>query len=153
MLKHLARGGCPLPASKIDCRQCDAQLAGGYQDDGGVVLCSNHINTQSHLSTTLVHEAVHAFDQCRAQIDWSNCVHHACSEIRAAALSGDCNFGREVMIRRNVGFGGQFQRCVKRRAEISVGMNPNCDKLAVRCAMHSSMMVVANWFMCLTFAG
>lgn len=57
------------------------------------------------------------------------------------------------MIRRNVGFGGQFQRCVKRRAEISVGMNPNCDKLAVRCAMHSSMMVVANWFMCLTFAG
>lgn len=39
---------------------------------------------------TLTHELVHAYDHCRAFVDWSNCVHHACSEIRAAHLSGDC---------------------------------------------------------------
>ena len=40
---------------------------------------------------------VHAFDDCRAKVDWSNCVHHACSEIRAANLSGDCSFMQEMM--------------------------------------------------------
>lgn len=132
MFRHLARAGCALPADSVECRRCDGRLAGGFQDDGGVVLCANHLSSQAHTSSTLVHEAVHAFDQCRANIDWSNCVHHACSEIRAAALSGDCDFGREVVLRRNLGFGKQFQRCVRRRAEISVGMNPNCDTLAVR---------------------
>jgi hypothetical protein len=39
---------------------------------------------------TLTHELVHAYDHCRAYVDWSNCVHHACSEVRAANLSGDC---------------------------------------------------------------
>ena len=131
MMSALKRGGCALSPSSISCRTCDATLAGGFRDDGGVILCSNTVRTQSHLSTTLVHESVHAFDQCRAKIDWSNCVHHACSEIRAAALSGDCKFGREVFLRRNLGIGGQFQKCVRRRAEISVGKNPNCDAVDV----------------------
>jgi inner membrane protease ATP23 len=39
---------------------------------------------------TLTHELVHAYDHCRAYVDWTNCVHHACSEVRAANLSGDC---------------------------------------------------------------
>ena len=95
----------------------------------------SHVTTQAHASTTLVHEAVHAYDQCRARVDWSNCVHHACSEIRAAALSGDCSFQREVLLRKNVGLARQFQRCVRRRAEISVAMNPNCDKLAAKAAV------------------
>jgi mitochondrial inner membrane protease ATP23 len=132
MFAQLKRAGCELDTSKVDCRRCDGQLAGGFQDDGGVVLCANHVSTQDHASTTLVHEAVHAFDQCRAKIDWGNCVHHACSEIRAAALSGDCTFSREVLLRRNFGLSKQFQRCIRRRAELSVGMNPNCDALAVR---------------------
>lgn len=131
IFKQLDRAGCSLSTDKVECRPCDGQLAGGFQNDGGIVLCSNHVGTQSHVSTTLVHEAIHAFDQCRAKIDWSNCVHHACSEIRAASLSGDCSFAREVFLRRNFGFAKQFQRCVQRRAEISVGMNPNCDAVAV----------------------
>ena len=40
---------------------------------------------------TLTHELIHAYDHCRAYMNWSNCVHHACSEIRAANLSGDCH--------------------------------------------------------------
>lgn len=96
------------------------------------MLCSNNLTTQAHTSNTLLHETVHAFDACRANLNWGNCVHHACSEIRAATLSGDCNFTREVFLRRKYGFAKQFQRCVKRRAELSVSLNPYCDSLDVR---------------------
>lgn len=131
MFRHLARGGCALTPDKVTCRRCDGQLAGGFQDDGGILLCANHLHTQTHASNTLVHEAVHAFDSCRAKIDWTDCVHHACSEIRAATLSGDCNFAREFFLRRNFALAKQFQKCVRRRAELSVSLNPYCDALAV----------------------
>lgn len=75
----------------------------------------------------MVHELIHAYDHCRAaDLDWTNCEHHACSEVRAASLSGDCHFKQEVL-RGNVGFRGQHQRCVRRRAELSVAMNPYCS--------------------------
>lgn len=131
MFNHLKRGGCELNSETVLCRRCDGQLAGGYQDDGAILLCSNHLVTLSHTANTIVHEAVHAFDACRAKVDWSDCVHHACSEIRAATLSGDCNFAREFFLRRNFAIAKQFQRCVKRRAELSVSLNPSCDSLAV----------------------
>lgn len=131
MFKHLKRGGCDVSAGTVFCRRCDGQLAGCFQDDGSILLCSNHLVTQAHVSNTLIHEAIHAFDACRAKIDWSNCVHHACSEIRAATLSGDCNFSREFFLRRNFAIAKQFQRCVKRRAKISVSLNPSCDAVAV----------------------
>lgn len=44
---------------------------------------------QEEISHALTHELVHAYDHCRAaSLDWSDCRHHACSEIRAAMLSG-----------------------------------------------------------------
>ena len=50
------------------------------------------------------------------------------SQIRAANLSGDCHFSQE-MARGNLmnGFYKQHQRCVKRRALLSVEMNPHCQ--------------------------
>ncbi|KAF6000466.1 Has a dual role in the assembly of mitochondrial ATPase [Cyanidiococcus yangmingshanensis] len=146
MLRALREAGCPeakqdtatvLAApkqrlnSRIYCRHCEAAVGGGFQDDGTVILCANHIRSQAMASTTLVHELIHAFDQCRAYVDWSNCVHHACSEIRAAALSGDCDWIREVA-RSHFRIGGQFRRCIKRRAEMSVRMNRNCSELEAR---------------------
>jgi len=62
----------------------------------GVVLCENHSLSQSDVNDVVTHELIHAFDHCRAKVDWDDCVHHACSEIRAANLSGDCFFGKEV---------------------------------------------------------
>jgi hypothetical protein len=41
-------------------------------------------------------------------VDWGNCLHHACSEVRAAALSGDCGWLRE-MSRGNLKFVKQLQ--------------------------------------------
>ena len=47
-----------------------------------VVICHNHMASQDEINHALVHELVHAFDHCRgANIDWSICNHHACSEV------------------------------------------------------------------------
>ena len=43
----------------------------------------------------------------------------ACSEIRAATLSGECRLTRE-MARGHVGFAKHFQTCIKRRAILGV---------------------------------
>ena len=73
-----------------------------------------------------MHELVHAYDHCRGRtLDWSDCDHHACSEVRAAALSGDCSFGAEAA-RGNWGLRAQAQACARRRAALSVAMNPAC---------------------------
>ena len=69
----------------------------------GVVLCENQSLTQSDVNDVITHELIHAYDHCRAKVDWGNCVHHACSEIRAANLSGDCFFSKEVRGRGRAG--------------------------------------------------
>jgi len=61
----------------------------------------------------------------RRSLDWADCDHHACSEVRAAALSGDCSFGAEAS-RGNWGLRAQAQACARRRAALSVAMNPAC---------------------------
>lgn len=111
-------------------------------------MCHNHMQSATEFENMLVHELIHAFDHCRAtDLDWGNCRHHACSEVggararpptprvaqavrvqvRAANLSGDCSFLQEAL-RGNWGVSGQHQVCVRRRAELSVAMNPACAK-------------------------
>ena len=82
----------------------------------------------AEVENTIVHEMVHAYDDARAHMDWNDLTQHACTEIRAANLSGDCTFDREFD-RGNVhplNFSGQGARCVRRRAELSVAMHPGC---------------------------
>ena len=55
---------------------------------------------QAHVERTIQHELIHAYDHCRAEVDWKDCVHIACSEVRAASLSGDCACGKERGARR-----------------------------------------------------
>ena len=77
---------------------------------------------------TLAHELIHAYDQARAKVDWTDLKHHACSEIRASSMSGDCSFSREWNRQNGLysGITGKHQECVKRRAALSVAMNPYC---------------------------
>ncbi len=100
-----------------------------------VILCHNHLLSQKEVNHALTHELLHAYDHCRAaNVDWHNCEHHACSEIRAASLSGDCNF-KEELLRGNYGIRKQHQICVRRRAELSLSMNPSCQGLRGRLAI------------------
>lgn len=43
-----------------------------------VVICHNHLASQGEVDRALAHEMVHAYDHCRADVDWQNCRHHAC---------------------------------------------------------------------------
>ncbi|KAL4442397.1 hypothetical protein ABPG77_004981 [Micractinium sp. CCAP 211/92] len=126
MLQKMEESGCGVGKEFIQVEKCDAEVGGGFRPPDGVVICHNHLGTQEEINHALTHELVHAYDHCRAKnLDWTNCQHHACSEIRAAALSGDCNFKMELL-RGNVALRGQFRKCVRRRAELSVSMNPFC---------------------------
>lgn len=91
-------------------------------------LCENHLHSAAEVEETLVHELVHAFDYCRAHVDFHNGLHLACTEVRAANLSGECRLWKEMM-RGYLGFVGHHRECVRRRAIKSVRAAcppPNC---------------------------
>jgi hypothetical protein len=54
------------------------------------MVCSNHMSIQDEVNQVVIHELIHAYDDCRAaNLDWANCAHHACSEV---CFSRDGNF-------------------------------------------------------------
>ncbi|XP_066524581.1 mitochondrial inner membrane protease ATP23 homolog isoform X2 [Hoplias malabaricus] len=72
------------------------------------------------MNRVVTHELIHAFDHCRAHVDWfNNFKHLACSEIRAANLSGDCSFTNELS-RFHFGLKEHHQECVRGRALRSI---------------------------------
>jgi inner membrane protease ATP23 len=104
--------GCKMEPSFYSIVECEGKINGGFHLDEdakpGVVLCQNHIPDQEWMDRTVAHELIHAYDHCRSKIDWSSCEHHACSEVRAAALSGDCDWKYEFM-RKNFNIANQHQ--------------------------------------------
>lgn len=131
MVEALKAVGVDTP-NFVRCEQCPEGMAaaGGYLTDRKqVVLCQQWVAKEPReVENTLVHEMIHAYDDARANIDWHDLRQHACTEIRAAHLSGDCSFRREVD-RGNFNpmhWGGGGERCVRRRAELSVAMHPGC---------------------------
>jgi len=91
---------------------------------------SSYLN-QPEWTRGVVHELIHAYDACRVELQSHNCNHIACTEIRAANLSGDCDFGVELSRRKlNMIMEGKLagiqQLCVKRRAELSLAMHEQC---------------------------
>ena len=113
--------------SKIICDFCPDWKSGGVHPEIGILLCQNRFKNKWHLEDTLSHELVHWYDNLKWNVDWTNLSQHACSEIRASSLSGECRFWQEFS-RRGLGFevGRGHQNCVKRRAVLSVMGNPNC---------------------------
>lgn len=79
----------------------------------------------------LRHELIHAFDDARGIIESADCLHQACSEIRAARLSGDCFMSQEARKGRFNFFDGG-QKCVRRRAIMAVDRNPVCRGFSER---------------------
>jgi mitochondrial inner membrane protease ATP23 len=135
--------GCKIPDNFFNCRRCppDQAISGGFVVHNGktppseynpqVVICDNKILESSSFENTVVHELTHAYDQCRLKIDYTNCLHHACTEIRASSLSGECDFLHEVYRGpARVTLAAGHQKCVKRRANLSVSANPQCTNVA-----------------------
>nr|XP_020651185.1 mitochondrial inner membrane protease ATP23 homolog isoform X2 [Pogona vitticeps] len=105
----------------FSCEDCDGCVSGGFDSSTSqIVLCQNNIHQQAHMNRVVIHELIHAFDHCRAQVDWFNNVRHlACSEIRAANLSGDCSLLNEIG-RFKFGLKQHHQVCVRDRAIRSI---------------------------------
>lgn len=132
--------GCDFPMPDFfRCQPCENEgIIGAFspaKDDekAHVVLCEDNISkfqvSAKHVERTAAHELVHAYDTCRAKVDWHNCLHLACTEVRAANLSGDCTMGAE-MGRGQFSVKGQGERCVRRRAELSVAGHEHCKDIA-----------------------
>ncbi|KAL7232684.1 hypothetical protein ACSBR2_010654 [Camellia fascicularis] len=132
--EHLEKAGCSFGDKFIAAVHCDKEI----------MVCSNHMNIQDDVNQVVIHELIHAYDDCRAaNLDWSNCAHHACSEIRAGHLSGDCHYKRELL-RGFMKIRGHEQDCVRRRVMKSLIGNPYCSETAAKDAMEAVWDVCYN---------
>ena len=93
MLQKLAEAGCAIDARFFSVETCDKSVVGGFRPPDGVVMCHNQIHDRTTMENMLAHELIHAYDQCRGgkKMNWLDVRQHACSEVRAANLSGDCH--------------------------------------------------------------
>ncbi|KAI3404532.2 ARE2 [Candida oxycetoniae] len=126
-IRKLNKDNEPVPRSKIVCQTCDFTKGGGFNPELGIVLCSNWIRSKWQLEDILTHELVHLYDFMRFDVDINNLRHHACMEIRASMLSGECRVWNEIRKTGLGNFGKKFQDCIRRRAIISVAANPICN--------------------------
>jgi len=140
LLDNLSKMGCTPPPGFMSCQNCDGAKSGGFgvieeSSDGKMglrpelVICSNYMKSESHVNKVLVHELIHAIDLCRTKMDpFNNCAHHACTEIRSENLSGECSPMEEMKNLQlpSSQYSGHQQRCVKRRAILSLRANPAC---------------------------
>ncbi|CEH16122.1 atp23_ustma ame: full=mitochondrial inner membrane protease atp23 [Ceraceosorus bombacis] len=136
MVKHLSIVGCAPESQRpghipIVLAHCSEATAGGFsphltrKEESALMICANHINSKTHLEHTFAHEMIHWWDHCRFKVDWNDLRHHACTEVRAASLSGDCSFWRQLAA-PGFNFVKRHQRCTRRRAILSVEAHPRC---------------------------
>lgn len=127
MLEQIRKIGGDVPRERVKCDICTEPKYGGFHPDLGIQLCYNYIPDKWVLNDTLAHELVHEYDNTRFKVDWMDIRHHACSEVRAASLSGECAIMTEFwrwMGTMRVAKG--HQQCVKRKAVLSVIGHPKC---------------------------
>jgi len=123
----MEKAGCPVKDNFFKVIYCRHKHGGYYNPGGGgISVCGNFRQRQDSVTQVIIHELIHAFDDCRAaNLKWSNCVHHACSEIRTNRLSGDCHFKWELL-RGILKIRWHEPECIKRRVLQSLSSNPFC---------------------------
>lgn len=67
------------------------ELGGFSPQHNTVWLCGNRLWSPLNFRRVLLHELIHAFDFSRAHLDFSDCRHVACTEVRAVNLSEQCS--------------------------------------------------------------
>eukprot|EP01129_Flabellula_baltica_P000489 TRINITY_DN10494_c0_g1_i1.p1 TRINITY_DN10494_c0_g1~~TRINITY_DN10494_c0_g1_i1.p1 ORF type:complete len:190 (-),score=30.62 TRINITY_DN10494_c0_g1_i1:22-591(-) len=128
ILKSMQQLGAEITNDFINCMPCPVPAAGFYDPRLGIVLCEDTSEVNGNAtrnSHILRHEAIHAYDTLRARMDERSCMDIACSEIRAANLSGQCKYSREIL-RGNFSITKHQQDCVSRIAKAAVAMQPQC---------------------------
>ncbi|CAI6337132.1 unnamed protein product [Periconia digitata] len=140
---EVAKLGGQLDSKNIHCRMCTADQSGGFHMDHGIMLCANSFRNRGHQEDTMAHEMVHAWDHLKFKVGDDNMKHHACLEIRAATLSGECRFTREFFTRNQWRITEQLQNCVRRRATLSMMARP-----AIKNDVQAAKVVNEVWDSC-----
>ncbi|XP_051217873.1 mitochondrial inner membrane protease ATP23 [Lolium perenne] len=141
--ERMDQAGCPVWPLLIRAATC-AESSGGYASKHGIKVCCNQMRFQDQINQVLIHELIHAYDDCVVKnIDWKNCGQHACSEIRANHLSGDCHYKRELL-KGFMKIRGHEPECVKRRSLDSVKQNPFCSEAAAKDAIEAVWDICYN---------
>ncbi|GAB4848044.1 hypothetical protein Ancab_002704 [Ancistrocladus abbreviatus] len=139
----MQKAGCSFGDNFIKAVHCDKLISGGYVRGEGIIVCSNHMNIQDEVNQVVIHELIHAYDDCRTWIGLIVLIMLVVRSIRAAHLSGDCHYKRELL-RGYVKMRGHEQECVRRRVMKSVTANPYCSEAAGRDAMEAVWDVCYN---------
>eukprot|EP01122_Echinamoeba_exundans_P010900 TRINITY_DN4186_c0_g1_i1.p1 TRINITY_DN4186_c0_g1~~TRINITY_DN4186_c0_g1_i1.p1 ORF type:complete len:201 (-),score=22.15 TRINITY_DN4186_c0_g1_i1:68-640(-) len=129
LIFNLNKSGCDVTREFFTCRPCKRPVQGFYDSRLGITMCENYLPTKGAVEDVLMHELVHAYDNCRVELDTSDCVQVACAEIRAASMSGECRFSREIM-RGQFRYFKHVPDCVKRRAVNATSALPHCKPVA-----------------------
>nr|TKW05037.1 hypothetical protein SEVIR_7G150000v2 [Setaria viridis] len=112
--EQMEKAGCKVFPSLILAANCSS--AGGYGSGEGIKVCCNHMTLQDEINQVIIHEMIHAYDDCVGKnMDWKNCAHHACSE-----------------------------DCVRRRALMSLKNNPYCSEAAAKDAIEAVWNICYN---------
>ncbi|XP_041348274.1 mitochondrial inner membrane protease ATP23 homolog [Gigantopelta aegis] len=131
MMRALKSRGCEVNLRRhISCEKCLQRVNGGFDPTTSqIVVCQNTATKRSILCSVLAHELIHAFDLCRAKLDFENLEHLACTEIRASNFT-HCSYLAAV----SAGDASPFHikqrhvECVKNKALLSVLMVRNISR-------------------------
>ena len=137
LLRATAAAGCAPPPAPL---LCDDRLHPSSTGAFHAATRVAHLNPSalsglppaaaaSALAAAAAHELVHGFDTCRARVD--RCEHLACTEVRAAVLSGQCEEGRGAA------------ECARKSAVASVAAHGGC-----RARGGAEAAVAAVWRAC-----
>jgi inner membrane protease ATP23 len=152
LFESMTKLRCNFDPKTIKCVPCSSfeNFNGGYvvdfsADEGSekrteILLCENKLKTLGEVENVLIHEMIHAYDDCRAFIDPEDCRHFACMEIRASYNSGECHYFPEVR-RGNYALLAGNAQCARRRAVLSL-------KMSEKCAKDAEMWVSNAWDVC-----
>mmetsp|Transcript_21292 Transcript_21292/g.29832 ORF Transcript_21292/g.29832 Transcript_21292/m.29832 type:complete len:210 (-) Transcript_21292:49-678(-) len=136
LMKMLAVYGCPVQQHDfVHCMEFPKEIKanGSFRikedDTVDIVLGSNVIKSEKDTTRILRHELIHALDHCKYDVKWSDPKQMACSEIRAASLSGDCDYITELARGANPSMSNHHKKCVRRRAAFSIRHSPTSPNM------------------------
>ncbi|XP_057766153.1 mitochondrial inner membrane protease ATP23-like isoform X1 [Salvia miltiorrhiza] len=139
LMESMEKSGCKIGENFFKAKYCRGVHAGHFSRGRGIGICCNYMGHNDYLVQAMIHELIHAYDDCRAaNMKWDSAAHQACSEIRANHLSGDCHIIREFL-RGNLKLKlneikAHEPKCVKNRAARSVaacGHSPATTEAAI----------------------
>jgi len=95
LIKAINDSSCDSLKKGLVCDFCSKQgthqntVAYYSADDKKITLCHNRVDSKQNMEDNVIHELVHAYDNCKQDKFFLDCKLRACSEIRASRI-GEC---------------------------------------------------------------